>query len=34
MAIDVAAYLSEQQRKSSTDNAPYWSSLEELYNKK
>lgn len=34
MGIDVPGYLSEQQRKSSSELAPEWAALEELYNKK
>jgi len=34
MGVDVAGYLSEQQRKSSSELAPEWAALEELYNKK
>ena len=34
MVIDVAAYLGEQQRKSTTENAKHWSTIEELFNKK
>ena len=34
MGIDVPGYLSEQQRKSSSELAPAWAALEELYNKK
>ena len=34
MGIDVPGYLSEQQRKSSSELAPEWAVLEELYNKK
>jgi len=34
MPIDVAGYLSEQQRKSSHELAQEWAALEELYNKK
>jgi len=33
MGIDVPGYLGEQQRKSS-ELAPEWAALEELYNKK
>jgi len=34
MGIDVPGYLSEQQRKSSSELASEWAALEELYNKK
>jgi len=34
MGIDVAGYLSEQQRKSSPDLAQEFAALEEFYNKK
>ena len=34
MGIDVPGYLSEQQRKSSSEHASEWAALEELYNKK
>lgn len=34
MGIDVAGYLSEQQRKSSPEFAQEWTTLEELYSKK
>jgi len=34
MGLDVPGYLSEQQRKSSSELAPEWAALEELYNKK
>jgi len=34
MGVDVPAYLSEQQRKSSNELAEEWAALEALYNKK
>ena len=34
MPVDVAAYLSEQQSKTSGDVAGTYAKLEELYNKK
>lgn len=34
MSKDVAAYLSDQQRKSTGDITQEWNTIEELYNKK
>ena len=34
MGVDVLGYLSEQQRKGSSELASEWAALEELYNKK